>query len=105
MDRARKSLGLEALTYAIPRCSLGLRHAHSSQHNTSRGIMRRIVLVLAPVLGLALSAADGSAQVARRPFLFKDGRGELAAARARGERDVTVIMAAMPGANAQLAAT
>jgi hypothetical protein len=67
--------------------------------------MRRIVLVLAPVLGLSLSAAAGSAQVARRPFLFKDGRGELAAARARGERDVTVIMAAMPGANAQLAAT
>lgn len=67
--------------------------------------MRRIVLLLAPVLGLSLSAAASSAQVARRPFLFKDGRGELAAARARGERDVTVIMAAMPGANARLAAT
>ena len=66
--------------------------------------MRRIVLLLAPVLGLSVSAAASSAQVARRPFLFKDGRGELAAARARGEHDVTVIMAAMPGANARLAA-
>jgi hypothetical protein len=66
--------------------------------------MRRLVLVLAPVLGLSLSAGVGSAQVARRPFLFKDGRGEVAAARARGEREITVIMAAMPGANARLAA-
>ena len=64
--------------------------------------MRRNVLVLAPVLCLSL-AVVGSAQVPRRPFLFKDGRGEVAAARARGEHDITVIMAAMPGANARLA--
>src|SRR6478672_7225088 len=64
--------------------------------------MRRNVLVLAPVFCLSLAVA-GLAQVPRRPFLFKDGRGEVAAARARGEHDITVIMAAMPGANARLA--
>src|SRR6185503_3885670 len=64
--------------------------------------MRRVSLCLAPVLLLALSS-HATAQVARRPFLFKDGRGEIAAARARGEREVTLVIAAMPGANAQLA--
>jgi len=65
--------------------------------------MHRIVLRLA--LLLIASGAAATAQVAppRRPFLFKDDRGDLAAARARGEHDVTVVIAAMPGATARLA--
>jgi hypothetical protein len=65
--------------------------------------MRRVRLWLSPALLFAFSVSSTNAQVARRPFLFKDGRGEVAAARARGEHEITVIMAAMPGANAQLA--
>ena len=65
--------------------------------------MRRVRLWLTPALLFALSASSSNAQVARRPFLFKDGRGEVAAARARGEHEITVIMAAMPGGNTQLA--
>ncbi|MEO7963665.1 MAG: S8 family serine peptidase, partial [Gemmatimonadaceae bacterium] len=38
----------------------------------------------------------------RRPFLFKDDRGDVAAARASGERAVTVLIAAMPGKTADL---
>ena len=37
----------------------------------------------------------------RRAFLFKDSRGELAAARARGDTMVTLVVATMPGANAR----
>jgi len=40
----------------------------------------------------------------RRGFLFKDARGELAAARARGDTGVTLVVASMPGANAKAAA-
>lgn len=40
----------------------------------------------------------------RRPFLFKDARGELAAARARGDTTVTLVVASMPGQNAKVAA-
>src|SRR5262249_32642825 len=89
--------------FGTPWFALAGPDAHIRCSTTTReACMRRIVL--ASALGLGLSAAVGSAQVARRPFLFKDGRGEVAAARARGERDVTAIMAAMPGATAQLAA-
>jgi hypothetical protein len=45
------------------------------------------------------------AQIPRRPFLFKDARSELAAARARGDKDALLVIAAMPGANATLART
>lgn len=48
-------------------------------------------------------AADASAQVARRPFLFKDARGELAAARARGDTTALLVIASMPSANARVA--
>lgn len=65
--------------------------------------MRRVPLFLLSALLFSLTALPASAQVGRRPFLFKDGRGEIAAARARGEREVTLVIAAMPGANAQLA--
>lgn len=40
----------------------------------------------------------------RRPFLFKDARGEVAAARARGDTMVTLVVASMPGQNAKAAA-
>lgn len=46
---------------------------------------------------------DAGAQAPRRPFLFKDARGELAQARARGEADVLLVIAAMSGRNAQVA--
>jgi hypothetical protein len=39
-----------------------------------------------------------------RSFLFKDARGELAAARARGDSGVSVVVASMPGANSKAAA-
>ena len=52
-----------------------------------------------------IAAADVSAQAARRPFLFKDSRGELAQARARGEADVLLVIASMPGRNARVAGT
>jgi hypothetical protein len=63
--------------------------------------MRRSAVLLGALLVLA---ADLPAQVARRPTLFKDSRAELAQALARGEADVLVVMAAMPGRNGQLAA-
>ncbi len=44
-----------------------------------------------------------SAQVARRPLLFKDSRAELAQSLAIGENDVLLVIASMPGRNAQLA--
>ena len=63
--------------------------------------MRRIPVVLALAFFLVTSAA--SAQVPRRPFLFKDARGELAQARARGEADVLLVVASMPGQNRRVA--
>lgn len=63
--------------------------------------MRSIRLI--PALLLVLAAPSLSAQVARRPFLFKDARGELAQARARGESDVLMAIASMPGQNARVA--
>ena len=39
----------------------------------------------------------------RRPFLFKDARGELAQARVRGEEDILLVIAAMPGQAGPLA--
>jgi hypothetical protein len=60
---------------------------------------------LLPVLLLLLTAQTASAQIARRQFLFKDARAELAAARARGDKDALLIIASMPGANATVAKT
>lgn len=65
--------------------------------------MRRTTLLL---LALALSffaSTSLSAQIERRPFLFKDARGELAQARARGETDILLVIASMTGRNAQVA--
>ena len=65
-----------------------------------------------PVLAVFLSLLvagfvtppGADAQPVRRPFLFKDARGELAQARARGETEVVVVIASMPGRNARVAA-
>ncbi|MCZ6918234.1 MAG: S8 family serine peptidase [Gemmatimonadetes bacterium] len=64
--------------------------------------MRRFPLCLA--VTMAVAAQSLSAQVtARRPFLFKDARSEMAAARARGDADVLLVIASMPGANERVA--
>lgn len=55
------------------------------------------------ILG-AFTPPDAGAQPARRPYLFKDARGELAQARARGDAEVVVVIASMPGRNARVAA-
>ena len=54
-------------------------------------------------LVISLSAGQIDAQIPRRGFLFKDTRGDIAAARARGEKDVLLVIASMPGANARVA--
>ncbi len=63
------------------------------------------VIRLVPSLILLVAASAASAQTARRPFLFKDARSELAAARAKDAGDVLVIVASMPGRNAAVART
>ncbi|MFN8570980.1 MAG: S8 family serine peptidase [Gemmatimonadaceae bacterium] len=55
------------------------------------------------VLGTPTLDAQVKSDPPRRPFLFKDARGELAAARARGDTSVTLVIASMPGANARAA--
>ena len=60
-----------------------------------------LVLLAVPAFLVPLPAA---AQPDRRPYLFKDARGELAQARARGETEVVVVIASMPGRNARVAA-
>jgi hypothetical protein len=52
---------------------------------------------------LLVTAQSTQAQIARRDFLFKDGRSSLAMARARGEKDALLVIASMPGANATVA--
>jgi hypothetical protein len=60
---------------------------------------RRFITALA----IAVTAQSLGAQNARRPFLFKDARGELATARAKGEKDVLLLVASVTGANARVA--
>ena len=67
------------------------------------GCLRHIRWFLA-VTGIVV-ATGVSAQVPRRSFLFKDARGDVAIARARGDKELTLVIAAMPGANARLAGT
>jgi hypothetical protein len=59
-----------------------------------------LACLLSAVSALPL-AAQFRSDPPRRPFLFKDARGELAAARARGDTMVTLVVASMPGANAR----
>jgi hypothetical protein len=61
--------------------------------------------MLAVLAGIAPQSAPGQIAPARRPFLFKDNRGDIATAHARGDTALTVIIAAMPGATGQLAQT
>ncbi len=88
------------LLYVSPESQLSQTEPNQTAKHRGNG-MRQIPLFLASAL---IVAAPGvSAQVPRRPFLFKDSRGEVAAARVRGESDVLVVVAAMPGANPRLA--
>ncbi len=69
----------------------------------------RFLLILATLAaGFAIAgtvaASPAAAQPERRPYLFKDARGELAQARARGESEVVLVIASMPGRNARVAA-
>ena len=67
--------------------------------------MKSVAAAFAALMLLSFATPpDSTAQPPRRPFLFKDARGELAQARARGESEVVLVMAAMPGRNARLAA-
>ena len=64
-----------------------------------------ILTALLPLVLLGFVApVPADAQPVRRPYLFKDARGELAQARARGEAEVVVVVASMPGRNARVAA-
>ncbi len=56
------------------------------------------------VVAAVALATPVAAQPERRPYLFKDARGELAQARARGETEVVVVVASMPQRNARVAA-
>jgi len=61
--------------------------------------------LIAVLASIAAQPAPGQIAPARRPFLFKDNRGDIATAHARGDTALTVIIAAMPGATGQLAQT
>ncbi len=66
---------------------------------------KTVFAALFAVVALGLLAPPrAGAQPERRPFLFKDARGELAQARVRGEAEVVVVVASMPGRNARVAA-
>jgi len=70
--------------------------------------MRPVPVVLAFLILAAGGAlrphALATQEPARRPFLFKDSRGEVAQARVRGETDILLVIASMPGRNGQVAA-
>lgn len=64
-----------------------------------------VITMLAPAAPQAVEAQSrATTDPPRRPFLFKDARGELASARARGDTTVTLVVASMPGQNARAAA-
>ena len=68
--------------------------------------MRRIAIslgVLTLVAAFDAGAQQRNPDPPRRGFLFKDARGEVAAARARGDTMVLLVVASMPGANARVA--
>ncbi len=67
--------------------------------------MRRVRIHLLSTLALLVASATASAQLAppRRAFLFKDDRGDIATAHARGDSSVTVLIAAVPGMTGRLA--
>jgi subtilisin family serine protease len=59
---------------------------------------------IVPVLSFLLLVSAAQGQTPQRSFLFKDVRVELAAARARGDSTVLLVIASMPKANAKVAA-
>jgi len=61
--------------------------------------------LLAAAASIAPPSAQGQFAPARRPFLFKDNRDNIATAHARGDTALTVVIAVMPGATGQLAQT
>ena len=70
--------------------------------------MPRALATLTLLVTLTAAAhrpAPGQLAPSRRPFLFKDDRGDIATAHARGDTAITVIIAAMPGATGRLAQT
>ena len=62
-----------------------------------------VLLPVSPQATFDAPVAELQAQAPRRAFLFKDSRGELAQARARGESDVLVVLASMNGQNGRVA--
>src|SRR5690242_1965564 len=64
-----------------------------------------VLTLLTTLASVAPRPASGQLAPPRRPFLFKDDRGDLATAHARRDTAVTVIIAAMPGTTGQLAQT
>lgn len=64
----------------------------------------RNVLVVLTVLGILTPPGLGAQEAPRRAFLFKDARAEVAQARVRGEADILLVIAAMPGQAGRLAA-
>ena len=67
-------------------------------------LARRTACLTVAALAVAAPLSPAAAQPERRPYLFKDARGELAQARARGESEVVLVIASMPGRNARVAA-
>lgn len=66
---------------------------------------KSVLTVFFTLLILGLATPPGAdAQPVRRPYLFKDARGELAQAIARGDAEVVVVIASMAGRNARVAA-
>jgi subtilisin family serine protease len=70
--------------------------------------MRPVPVVLTFLLLTLCSALNpahlNAQEPPRRAFLFKDSRGEIAQARVRGEPDILLVIASMPGRNGQVAA-
>ena len=62
------------------------------------------LLVAAGVAKDVAAQASYKSDPPRRAFLFKDARGEIAAARARRDTTVTLVVASMAGQNAKVAA-
>src|SRR5690349_21135163 len=101
--------------FTLPSLSRSTRLAPCSKIGVSLRpelpMSRQARTLAAAVLFLAAGAAqDAAAQASyksdppRRAFLFKDARGEIAAARARGDTTVTLVVASMAGQNAKVAA-
>src|SRR5882757_3934859 len=63
------------------------------------GVQCFLLFIVGSLLNCGLAA-----EVARRPFLFKDSRAEMAKARAAGLQDIALVIASMPGKNFRVSA-